>query len=107
MLESGNSLLSDGLLPSEAADRVPASGTPPRSVPASGQILDLYGSEVRYRRAPLRLRVERVRLDLSGWYGGGWVWLEGHELDADGHAISWQQALVAVAAIERVAAGQR
>ena len=101
VLESGSSLLSGGSPPSVAADRVPTSGTPPRSVPASGQILDLYGSDVRYRRAPLRLRVERVRLDISGWYGGRWVWLEGHELDADWHAISWQQALVAVAAIVR------
>jgi hypothetical protein len=42
-----------------------------------------------------------VRLDISGWYAGGWVWLEGYELDGNGHVISWQQALVAVAAIER------
>jgi len=101
MLESGKFLLSASRLPSATVDRVPNSGTPPRKVPAAGQVLDLSSSEVKYRQAPLRLSVERVRLDISGWYAGGWVWLEGYELDADGHAISWQQALVDVAAIER------
>jgi len=74
---------------------------PPRRVPAVGQVLALDGSEVRYRRAPLRLQVSRVREDISGWYGGEWVWLEGRELDATGHPISWQQVLVAVVAVER------
>jgi hypothetical protein len=72
-------------------------------VPDVGDVLDLVAGEVRYRRAALRLRVSRVRVDISGWYGGGWVWLEGRELDPDGHPISWQQVLVSVAAIERQA----
>jgi hypothetical protein len=56
---------------------------------------------LRYRRAPLRFQVSRVCEDISGWYGGEWVWLEGRELDATGCPISWQQVLVAVAAVER------
>jgi hypothetical protein len=70
-------------------------------VPHVGDVLDFAAGEVRYRRAALRLRVSRVRVDISGWYGGGWVWLEGRELDPSGYPISWQQVLVAVAAIER------
>jgi len=78
-----------------------AASVPPRRVPAVGQVLTLDASEVRYRRAPLRLQVSRVRGDISGWYSGDWVWLEGRELDATGYPISWQQVLVAVAAVER------
>jgi hypothetical protein len=59
---------------------------------------------VRYRTAPLRLRVSRVRLDISDWYGGEWVWVEGHELDAADHPIAWQQSLIRVAAIDRAPA---
>lgn len=84
-----------------ATGRSPATSVPPRRVPAVGQVLTLEGAEVRYRHAPLRLQVSRVREDISGWYGGEWVWLEGRELDATGYPISWQQVLVAVVAVER------
>lgn len=73
----------------------------PRRVPSVGDVLDFAAGEVRYRCAALRLRVSRVRVEISGWYGGGWVWLEGRELDPDGHPICWQQVLVSVTAIER------
>jgi hypothetical protein len=46
-------------------------------------------------------------VDVSGWYGGEWVWLEGHELDSAGYPISWVQVLVAVTAIERHAVDLR
>jgi len=78
-----------------------AASVPPRRVPAVGQVLTLAVPELRYRRAPLRFQVSRVREDISGWYGGEWVWLEGRELDTTGYPISWQQILVAVAAVER------
>ena len=84
-------------------------GTPlrltPRQVPDVGQVLRLASGDVRYRTAPLRLLVARVRLDISDWYGGEWVWVEGHELDAADHPIAWQQALIRVAAIGRSLAG--
>lgn len=73
----------------------------PRCVPVVGEVLDLPGEDLRYRETGLRLRVSRVRDDISGWYGGQWVWLEGHELDHDGEPIAWQQQLVRVAALER------
>jgi hypothetical protein len=73
---------------------------PPRHRPAPGQVLDLDGSDVRYRSAPLRFRVQTVRLDISGCYGGDWVWLEGHELHpTQGHPMTWLQLLVRVDAI--------
>lgn len=78
---------------------VAAGWTPPERVPDIGQVLALSSVDVRYRDAPLRLRVMRVRLDISGWYDGRWVWLEGHELDDEGFPINWQQLLVSVAAI--------
>lgn len=91
-----------------SADRLPGRSAgldpcrrPPRRVPTVGQVLSLAEKEVRYRKSPLRLRVARVRTDISGWYSGEWVWLEGHELDAGGYPIGWQQLLVAVGAIER------
>jgi hypothetical protein len=51
-------------------------------------VLTLAVPELRYRRAPLRFQVSRVREDISGWYGGEWVWLEGRELDTTGYPIS-------------------
>jgi hypothetical protein len=73
---------------------------PPRHRPVPGQVLDLEGRDVRWRSAPLRFRVEKVRLDISQWYGGNWVWLEGRELHpTQGHPMIWLQLLVNVDAI--------
>lgn len=74
----------------------------PRSQPAPGQILELRAGDVRYRSAPQRFLVQRVREDISGWYDGDWVWLEGYALHPTaGHRMIWLQILVAVNAIER------
>ena len=86
---------------SEVTGPSAAASVPPRRVPAVGQVLTLAVRELRYRRAPLRFRVSRVREDISGWYGGEWVGLEGRELDTAGHPICRQQILVAVAVVER------
>jgi hypothetical protein len=76
---------------------------PPRlPVPAEqliGRVLDLAPAQMRYRSEPLRLRVRFVREDISLWYGGEFVWLEGEELDADGEPIGRLQALIAVDAL--------
>lgn len=82
-------------------ESVSAATVPPRCLPAVGQVLDLAGDDLRYREAALRLRVSEIRADISGWYGGQWVWLEGHELDLGGQPIAWQQQLVRVSAVER------
>lgn len=82
-----------------SADAITPLRTPPRRVPHLGQILELADDDMRYRTTPLRLQVTEVRLEISQWYGGEWVWVEGHELDATNHPIAWQQALIRVAAI--------
>jgi hypothetical protein len=48
---------------------------------------------------PLMLVVDKVRLDISGWYAGDWVWVEGDEVDGTGAAVGPVQALVRVDAI--------
>jgi hypothetical protein len=47
--------------------------------------------------------VARVRWDLSHYYGGEWVWVEGESLGADGMPLGRVQALVRTAAIAAAA----
>jgi hypothetical protein len=54
---------------------------PPDRIPEVGAVLDLPVGDVRYRSAPLRLLVKCPRPDISLWYDGQWIWLEGAELD--------------------------
>jgi hypothetical protein len=76
---------------------------PPRlPVPADdlvSRIVRLTPADCQFRSEPLTLRITRVRVDISRWYAGDWVWLEGDALDDAGHAIERTQALVAVAAL--------
>ncbi|MFD0782618.1 hypothetical protein ACFQZ8_01575 [Micromonospora azadirachtae] len=44
----------------------------------------LAESDYRYADGPLQLRIVRVRPDLSEWYDGECVWLEGVEVGPDG-----------------------
>lgn len=74
-------------------------GRPPRRVPHLGQVLRLDPRDMRYRVAPLTIRVREVRLDLSTWYDGDWVWVEGEELEPGGIVVGWRQVLVRVDAI--------
>jgi hypothetical protein len=62
-------------------------------------VVRLAPADCRYRDQPLTLRITRVRVDISRWYGGDWIWLEGDALDETGHPIEHTQALVAVAAL--------
>lgn len=64
-----------------------------------GATVRLAAEQCRYRADALNLRVRRVRLDISGWYGGDWVWLEGDELGEHGQPVGPVQALVTVAAL--------
>ncbi|MBM0229198.1 hypothetical protein [Micromonospora sp. ATA51] len=68
---------------------------------ASGDVVQLSEPDYKYGVGPLRLRIARVRLDLSAWYDGQWVWLEGTEIrwddrDRDG---PFRQVLVRVSAL--------
>ncbi|RAO19431.1 hypothetical protein LUPAC07_01817 [Micromonospora noduli] len=64
-----------------------------------GDVVRLAESDYRFADGPLRLRIVRVRFDVSEWYGGRWVWLEGVEIGPDDQDGAFRQALVRVAAL--------
>ncbi|PWU51808.1 hypothetical protein DLJ47_20460 [Micromonospora sp. S4605] len=66
---------------------------------APGDVVQLAESDYRYAEAPLRLRIVRVRPDLSEWYDGEWVWLEGVEVGPDGQDAAFRPVLARVAAL--------
>ena len=75
----------------------------PKRVPDVGQVLTLAPDDWRYHDGTrhLTIRVAGVRDELSHWYGGDWVWIEGHEVERPweeppGYRL---QALIRVAAI--------
>jgi hypothetical protein len=51
-----------------------------------GSVLTLAPADWRYHDGarPLTLQVVGIRHDLSRWYGGQWVWVEGHEVERPG-----------------------
>jgi hypothetical protein len=63
-----------------------------------GHLMLIPAGQCRYRDSGLALLVGRVRLDISQWYGGAWVWLEGDEVADSGCSLGWTQALVHVSA---------
>jgi hypothetical protein len=79
-----------------------AIAVPPRlPVPAGqlvGRLVQIPAGRCQYRESGLALLVRRVRLDISQWYGGAWVWLEGDEIADTGYSLGWTQALVHVSA---------
>ena len=72
----------------------------PRVGVTPGDVVRLAEADYRYAEGPLRLRVARVRLDLSQWYDGQWVWLEGVEIGPDGENGDWRPVLARVAALD-------
>ncbi|MEV4808704.1 hypothetical protein [Micromonospora avicenniae] len=71
----------------------------PRVSVAPGDVVQLAESDYRYAEGPLRLRVVRVRPDLSEWYDGEWVWLEGVEIGPDGQDGVFRPVLARVATL--------
>jgi hypothetical protein len=63
-----------------------------------GRVLRIPPDMCRYRSRALLLRVTRVRVDISQWYGGDWVWLDGDEIDLHGVALATVSELVHVSA---------
>lgn len=61
-----------------------------------GHLVRIPADRCRYRDSGLVLLVRRVRLDISQWYGGAWVWLEGDQIARSGYSLGWTQALVHV-----------
>ncbi|MGW4682371.1 hypothetical protein ACWEOS_28230 [Micromonospora taraxaci] len=66
---------------------------------APGNVVRLAESDYRYAAGPLQLRIVRVRLDISEWYDGQWVWLEGVEIGPDNHDGVFRQVLARIAAL--------
>jgi len=75
--------------------------TPPAVVPRPGDILQLAPGDIRWRDGGMTVRVERVRLEISGCYDGAAVWLDVDELDDGGTSVATHQLLVATEAIAR------
>ena len=75
--------------------------TPPVAVPRPDDILQLAPGDIRWRAGGMRVRVIRVRTDISGCYDGAAVWLHVDELDDRGTPVGVHQLLVDTAAIAR------
>jgi len=79
--------------------RDPVSTPPNLPAPAAcivGRVVRVPAGKARYRRSRLTVHVTRVLEDISLWYGGEWVWIEGVELDDQGGQLRRVQALVHV-----------
>jgi hypothetical protein len=72
-------------------------------MPPPGTVLHLGPGEWRYGAYPLVLRVLRVRPDLSRWFDGDWLWVEGAELDRSGRPVRRLAVLVSMEAIAHLA----
>lgn len=65
-----------------------------------GTELHLADADWRYGPGPLWLRVQRVRRDISGYYDGREVWIDGWRLDPyTGVPVAAVQALVRISAL--------
>lgn len=64
-----------------------------------GDVVHLREQDYQHGCGPLWLRNVCVRLDLSLWYDGEWVWLEGIEMSSHGGAGRFRQVLARVAAL--------
>jgi hypothetical protein len=64
-----------------------------------GDVLTLPEDAYKYGTGVLVLRVSNVRHDLSRYYDGHWIWLEGVQLRRDGTDGQWRQVLVWVSSL--------
>jgi hypothetical protein len=84
---------------------------PPRlPVPADrlvGLVVHVPAGMARYRTDPTIIRIKAVRVDISIWYDGDWVWIEGDELDQGERVLRSAQLLVHVGVFAEVPPGPR
>ncbi|SCE97624.1 hypothetical protein [Micromonospora chokoriensis] len=71
----------------------------PEVAVAPGDVVHLREQDYQHDSDPLRLRIVCVRLDLSLWYDGQWVWLEGIEMISPGQTGRFRNVLARVAAL--------
>jgi hypothetical protein len=72
----------------------PSYSQPPNAVPKIGMIIEVGPDDVRYRDRPLKMRIDEFLPEISQWYDGEWVWVNGYELNDADVPIAWVQALV-------------
>ncbi|MDG4797542.1 hypothetical protein [Micromonospora sp. WMMD1082] len=87
--------------PVEATPTVTRLPVIPRLPVAAGDVVRLAEPDYRHATGPLRLRIVRARPDISEWYAGEWVWLEGIEIGPDGRDGAFRPVLVNVAALSQ------
>jgi hypothetical protein len=71
----------------------------PRVSARPGQVIRLLERDYKHGQGTLTLRISRVRLDISQWYDGEWVWLEGIPIRWDGGEDPPRSVLARVSAI--------
>lgn len=64
-----------------------------------GDVLHIAAQDLRYTDQDVVLRITRVRDELSRYYDGEWVWLEGTPLSADGSDGAPLQVLARTSAL--------
>jgi len=74
-----------------AVPRLPA---PPEDL--AGRVVRVLPHQSWFRSKLWRLRVEVVRVDISHFYDGNWVWVDGDELDDSGQPAGHTQVLLHV-----------
>ncbi|MGC5053157.1 hypothetical protein ACLQ2S_17080 [Micromonospora sp. DT48] len=72
----------------------------PRVSVAAGDVVRLAESDHRHATGPLRLRIVRIRPDISEWYGGEWLWLEGVEIGPDDQDGPFRPVLARAAVLQ-------
>lgn len=83
------------------ATRREAYGAVPPRLPAPpeelvGRVFHVPPGQTFFWLETRRIEITRVRVDISLWYDGEWVWVEGDMLDNFGRSVGPVQALVSV-----------
>ncbi len=76
----------------------------PRVSVRAGDVVTLRDGDHRYGQGVLTLRITRIRVDISLWYDGEWVWIEGFPLLADGGDGPLRTVLARAAVLRDLAA---
>jgi len=63
---------------------MPYTSVSPRVSVKPGDVVKLLEPDYKYGQGTVLLRISRVRLEISKWYDGAWVWLEGVPIRWDG-----------------------
>ena len=76
----------------------------PRVPVGPGDLVTLHEGDHRYGHGTVTLLITRVRVDISLWYDGEWVWIEGLPVLPDGSHGRPHTVLARVSALRARAA---